>query len=102
MSCQDFHVEFMFQRKRIEVKVGDVFVERVRQTRRISRLLGLHRKSGNLITGNSWLVTQLIHMDGLPHAQLQLSQNVDGATVTRLIALGTLEAEENYQRIAPA
>ena len=92
----------MFQRKRIDVKVGDVFVERIRQPRRLSRLLGLRPQINLPETGNAWLVTRLMHMDGLPHAQLQCGQTDTDTLTTRLIALAALETQETYQRIAAA
>ena len=94
----------MFENKRIDVKVGDVFVERIRQPGRLSRLFRFRPKVSLPPTGNSWIVTGLMQMDGLPHAQLQ-SEQTDGdgvASATRLIAITALEMEETYLHISPA
>ncbi len=85
----------MFKRKRIKVHIGDIFAEQIRAEGRILKALGLNKNAAKGQFSSHWAVTAIRTIDGLAHAEMRIPNN----SAKRLIAIDSLELQENYERV---
>ena len=87
----------MFNQKRIEVNIGDVFVEHFHNKRKILSMMGLSKDFEISNFQNLWTVVRINNFSGYPHAELHDTKSGG----TRIIAVDALEKQENYKKYTP-
>jgi hypothetical protein len=60
----------MFNQKRVEVNIGDVFVEYFHNKRKILSMMGLSKDFEISNFQNLWTVVRINYFSGYPHAEL--------------------------------
>ena len=85
----------MFNQKRIEVNIGDVFVEHFHNKRKILSMMGLSKDFEISNFQNLWTVIRINNFSGYPHAELHDTKSGG----TRIIAVDALEKTGKLQKI---
>ena len=84
----------MFQKRRVTVEVGDIFIETLSGKQKIFRSLGIADQAPKGTFQSFWEVTELCNFNGLPHGRLT---NRETGQV-RTIAMDALERQEIYTK----
>lgn len=84
----------MFNRRRVSVGLGDVFVEDLPGKKSIFRALGVAENTPSDSFLNYWKVSELVQFNGLPHAKLTHCENGQ----QRVIACDALACQEIYKK----
>lgn len=84
----------MFGRRRVEVALGDIFVETLKGKKKIFRAMGVADATPADVFESLWEVTEICHFNGLPHAKL--TNHANG--LVRTIAIDALERQEIYRK----
>lgn len=84
----------MLGRRRVNVEIGDVFVEELPSKRSIFRALGGAESTPSDSFLNHWEVSQFLHFNDLPHAKLTHAESGR----QRVIACDALARQEIYKK----
>jgi len=82
----------MFGRRRVNVALGDVFVETLPGKKKIFKSMGIADSAPAETFQSLWTVTALEQFNGLDHAKLEHKESGQ----IRTIALDALERQEIY------
>ena len=84
----------MFGRRRVDVALGDIFIETLKGKKKIFRAMGVADATPSEAFESLWEVTEICDFNGLPHAKLTNHES----GLLRTIALDALERQEIYRK----